>query len=292
MLKKYLFSEDEKYLKPCVFLLGGFDGIHVGHKKLIDRAKSFSLPIGIITISGIKTPSVLFDLSEREEIFEKLGISFVLEAEFSDDFKNISADDFIKKILSRFCVKAFICGKDFRFGRGADGTPEFLKERSCVPVIAEDIDSDAKGRKISTSLIKDEISSGNLSEASSFLVCPFCVTGKVIHGRHVGGSLSFPTANMYYPQGKTPLKEGVYAVSVCIDGKSYKGIANYGRCPTFNVEYKLLETYIDGFDGDLYGRVLRVYFHFKIREIKEFPSKDALKEQLQKDIETVRRIDL
>lgn len=292
MLKKYFFSDGEKCCEPCVFLLGGFDGIHIGHKKLIDRAKRFSLPIGIMTISGIKSPSVLFDVPEREEIFEKLGISFVLEADFSDEFKNISADDFIKIILSRFRIKAFVCGKDFRFGKGAEGTPGFLARRSHIPVIEEDIDTDGEGRKISTSLIKKEISAGNLSEASAFLVSPFCVTGETIHGRHMGSSLSFPTANMYYPPDKTPLREGVYAVSVYIEGKKYKGIANYGRCPTFRVEYKLLETYIDGFCGDLYGSVLRVYFHFRIRDIKQFPSKEALKAQLEKDIDTVRRVDL
>lgn len=287
-MKKYLLSDENVFHAPCVFLLGGFDGIHCGHKKLIEKAKEFYLPIGMMTINGAKSSSSLFTMEEREEIFEQLGVSFVLETEFSEEFKNTSAEAFLSLITERFNVKAFVCGKDFRFGKGASGTPAFLREKTGILVFDEDISIDGDGRKISTTTVKELLKEGKVEEANRILATPFCVTGEVIHGRRVGESMGFPTANMIYPENKTPIQDAVYAVSVSIGGKKYRGIANYGRCPTFDISYKLVETYIDGFSGDLYGKTLRVYFDAKIRDIKKFSGKEELTAQLSEDIEKVR----
>lgn len=276
--------------EECVLLLGGFDGIHKGHKKLLDRALSLSLKVGITTITGVKG-NELFNIEEREEIFKRAGIDFVIEAEFSESFKDISPEDFIACLISRFNVKAFVCGEDFRFGRDAKGDAELLKE-SGIPVYVEEICRDENGEKISSTSIKRNISEGRLDIAAKTMLFPFCVTGEVIHGRRMGTAIGFPTANMYYPTSKVKLPEGVYAVSVYIEGKRYIGIANYGRCPTFHVEYKLLESYIDGFSGNLYGERLRVYFHFRIRDVEKFPSDAELKAQLERDIERVREVNL
>ncbi len=287
MLVKYTLTDYQFSSTPCVFLLGGFDGIHIGHQKLIDKAKSFSLPVGIMTIRGGKGES-LFTQEEREEIFERAGIDFVLESDFTESFKNLSAEDFLSLVTEKFFVAAFVCGKDFRFGKGASGTPDFIREKTGLPVFDIDISCDEHGNKIGTRSLKQLLREGEVERANALLVSKFRVSGEVLHGRHIGRTYGFPTANIVYPVGKTFVKEAVYAVTVEAEGRIFRGIANYGRCPTFEVEYKLLETYLDGFSGDLYGKKITVYFDFKIRDIQKFSSAEELKEQLQKDILAIR----
>ncbi len=287
MLKKYFLSDNLIMKEECILLLGGFDGVHSGHKKLVDRAMRFSLPVGIMTIRGVKGGGSLFDLSEREEIFENLGISFALEMEFDEKFKNTTAEQFVSDILNKFNVRAFVCGKDFKFGRGAEGDVKALRAISQREVCAEDISVDSNGNKISTSTVKLLVNEGRVEGVKEILTSPFCVTGEVVHGRSLGGKMGFPTANIAYPSNKTPLKEAVYAVHVYIDGVKYRGIANYGRCPTFDVNYKLLEVYIHGYNGDLYSKTLRVYFDRKIRDIIKFSSKEELIAQLNLDLKEI-----
>lgn len=289
MLTKYTLTDYNFNRAPCVFLLGGFDGIHIGHKKLVDKAKSFGLPVGIMTIRGGKGES-LFTQEEREVIFEQVGIDFVLEADFTESFKNLSAEDFLALLTQKFNIAGFVCGLDFRFGKGALGSPDFIREKTGIPVFDLDISCDESGNKIGSTSIKQYLRDGEIEKANALLVSKFCVCGEVLHGRQVGRTYGFPTANVVYPVGKTFVKEAVYGVSVNVDGKIYRGIANYGRCPTFEVEYKLLETYLDGFNGDLYGKRITVTFDFKIRNIQKFSGVDELKAQLEKDILTIRSL--
>ncbi len=288
MLKRYFFQDNSKDETPCVFLLGGFDGIHGGHEKLLERAKRFSLPVGIMTIRGGKGEKSLFTLAEREQIFAERGVSFVFETEFSAEFRDTAAADFLRALEEKFCVRAFVCGKDFRFGKGAAGSAEFIRSHSPAEVIEEDICTDSRGNKISASRIKSLIAAGRIEEANAFLSSPFRVTGEVLRGRHVGSSLGFPTANLRYPQEKVPLKEGVYAVRVFVDGAWHGGIANYGGCPTFHVADTVLETYIDGFAGDLYGKTISVYPRRRLRDIVAFADGAGLKELLAKDLNAMR----
>lgn len=273
--------------QPCVFLLGGFDGLHVGHKKLIDRAKEYGLPLAAMTILGGKGKD-LFTLSERQALFALQGVTSVTAYVFDEKFKNTSPEDFLSSLTDDFEIAAFVCGEDFRFGKDASGTPDFIRKRTGKPV--QDLDVlTLNGEKIGMTSVKKLLSEGNVKEANRLLLQPFFVRGEVVEGRKVGRTLSFPTANIRYPEEKFPLKNGVYAVHVFLDGKRYKGIANKGACPTFDVMQEKVEAYFDGFSGNLYGREIDVFFDRYLREIRRFDSREELVEQLRKDKEMITK---
>lgn len=289
MLKTVDFSGKFDKNVGCVMLLGGFDGLHAGHKKLVQRAKAFSLPIGIMTIVGGKEEKSLFTLEEREEIFKRVGVDFAFELPFQE-IKNLSPEQFSSLLISEFNPQAFVCGDDFRFGKNASGTPETLKEVGQVRVEVEKLIT-ANGEKISSTTIKAYVSAGKVDKASELLGEEFFLLGTIVKDRGVGKTIGFPTANAEYPKDKYPIKQGVYETRVCINGKEYKGITNYGNRPTFDNDATKTETFLDGFDGELYGKTLKIRFVRFLREIKKFESVAGLQAQLKEDIRRVREHD-
>lgn len=269
-------------------LLGGFDGLHLGHRRLLARAQESGLPVGAMTIVGCKEDS-LFTFAEREEIFRSLGVDFVFELLF-EEIKAWSAEAFVVRLLSEFSPKYFVCGEDFRFGSGACGTPQTLKSMGQVRVDILPL-VELEGEKVSSKRIKAYLKEGKVEKANEQLGDAFFLLGKVEKDRQVGRTIGFPTANVAYPSGKLPIKIGVYESRVAIDGQVYRGITNYGARPTFGDERVWTETHLDGFCGDLYGRTIKVEFTRFLREIEKFESADALCAQLQKDIRRVREND-
>ncbi len=266
-------------------LLGGFDGLHVGHRRLLARAKESGLPVGVMTIAGGKEGN-LFTFTERESIFRACGADFVFELPFAE-IKHLTPTQFVA-LLQRECnPKLFVCGEDFRFGAGAIGTPESLKGGGQVRVEVLSLVK-MEGEKISSRKIKELLSQGRVEEANALLGEAFFLTGEVKKDRQIGRTINFPTANIDYPKEKFPLKEGVYQTETTVDGKRYKGITNYGARPTFSDATVTTETHLDGFSGDLYGKALTVKFVRYLRDIRKFDGVEGLKEQLQKDIGRVR----
>ena len=266
-------------------LLGGFDGLHAGHRLLLSRAKESGFPVGVMTIIGCKEESV-FTFREREEIFKNAGVDFVFELPF-EEIKDMSPETFLQKLTDEFNPKLFVCGEDFRFGAKAKGTPEMIKQGTHVRVEVLPL-LEMDGEKVSSRQIKSLLSQGEIEKANQMLSSPFFLMGEVVKDRQIGRTMDFPTANIAYPIGKFPLKKGVYETRVSWNGKTYKGITNYGSRPTFENEKITTETYLDGFDGDLYGKILTVQFIKYLRDVKKFNSVEDLKEQLQKDIRRVR----
>ena len=273
----------------CVLLLGGFDGLHAGHKTLIERAKAHRLPIGATTILGGKEELGIFTLQEREQAFFQSGIDFVLPFAF-EEIKDFSAREFIAFLTENFSPKAFVCGDDFRFGKGALGTPETLKRAGqvCVEIVKL---FEVNGKKVSSRQIKSLLKEGEVERANTLLEQPFFLLGRVVGGRQIGRTMDFPTANIAYPNDKFPIKKGVYETRVQVGENTYKAITNFGARPTFDEQEVVTETYIDGFKGDLYGKELKVEFVRFLREIEKFESAAALKTQLERDIRRVRQGD-
>ena len=147
------------------------------------------------------------------------------------------------------------------------------------------------GEKISSTAIKNYLANGETEKANALLGEEFFLLGQVYKDRQVGRTINFPTANIRYPEDKFPIKKGVYETRVCVDGKEYKGITNYGARPTFDNTDTLTETYLDGFDGDLYNKTLQVRFVRYLRGIRKFESAESLKAQLTEDIRRVREHD-
>ena len=267
-------------------LLGGFDGLHVGHRKLLARAKESGFSVGMMTMSGVKAENSLFTLSEREEIFKKAGVDFVFELPFAD-VKDLSPSEFLSLLEKEFSPNLFVCGSDFRFGKQALGTPQNIKEGTHVCVEVLDL-VEIEGIKVSSSRIKELLAEGYIPSSNLLLGHPFFLMGEVYEDRKIGRTIGFPTANIAYPQEKFPLKKGVYETRVEVDGVVYKGITNFGARPTFGNGEVLTETHLLDFTGSLYGRLLRVEFIRYLRAVQRFDDVEQLKIQLEKDSRQVR----
>ena len=281
--------------EPCILLLGYFDGVHAGHRKLIARAKELArtenCTAGIMTFCGQKNGKQIYVFSERAWLFERLGLDFIYSANYDDSFRATKALDFLARVLNDLNVKAFVCGEDFTFGKGAEGKIEDLSrfcDRRGVSLYIEPLVS-IGGAKAAATRAKMLLDEGKVAELAKMLGDRYFIRGKVsTEGRHIGRKLGFPTANIHLPPEKYPLKAGVYAISADIDGKVYRGIANYGPRPTFGDAHIVLEVFADGYSGDLYGREITVYFDFWLREIRKFDSAGELSAQLTKDLEKIR----
>ena len=175
------------------------------------------------------------------------------------------------------------CGEDFRFGKDASGTPALLKERAPCPVTVLPLAAFG-GEKIAVTRIKQLLSEGEIGKVNALLCAPYFVRGVAEHGRAVGRTYGFPTANLRLPSGKFPLKEGVYAARARLErGEEYPAIVNFGPCPTFGVEARKTEAHLVGFQGDLYGEEVTLFPVRLLRPVRKFQSKEALEKQLEAD---------
>lgn len=274
-----------------VLLLGFFDCLHKGHIKLIDKAKKTRdvkrCKIALFTFENFDFSKdgevLLFD--ERIEKAERFGIDEIIVASFDETFKNTSPKDFFNRLISSLNIAAVVCGFDYTFGKNAEGNPELLKTLCAERGVELDIvpKTQSNGRKISTTLIKNLLSQGKIKEANELLGEEYSLRGSVVHGRQVGRTIGFPTVNINVPKGKFRIKSGVYKTHAIIDGVRYDAITNYGARPTFGLEEVLTETYLKGFDGNLYGKTITIVFDDYIRDIVKFYDVEELKIQLEKD---------
>ena len=284
MLKTVWLTKERK--EEVVLLLGGFDGLHLGHRFLLSNAKRKGLPVGVMTIFGGKDGQSLFTAKERRLLFMESGADFSFELPFFE-IKNLTPSEFLSVLRENFHLNNLICGEDFRFGFNATGTPTFLKERGQVCVETYPL-REVNGEKVSSSTVKTALKLGEVEQANALLETPYFLLGEVVKDRQIGRTIGFPTANVFYPKEKFPLKIGVYETETVVDGVVYRGITNYGARPTFHDDTVLTETYLDGFSGDLYGKTLRIGFKRFLRDVKKFESVEGLKAQLQEDIGRVR----
>lgn len=284
-----------RWKEPCVLLLGYFDGVHVGHRALIAKAKKTAAEhgwtVGIMTFYDSKRGGQIFLFDERVRIFESLGLDFVYAASFNDAFRSTSWQEFLDQTLQNVSVRAFVCGEDFTFGKDAAGDVRKLCEYSDlnnIDVFVEKLIG-FDGEKAAATMAKRYLDEGEMEKLCALLGERYFICGQVsTEGRHVGRRLGFPTANLHINGEKYPLKRGVYAVRARLDGKEYRGIANYGARPTFGDERVVLEIYFDGYCGDLYGKDLKVEFDFFLREIRKFENAEELSAQLNRDLEKIR----
>ncbi|MBQ9485240.1 MAG: riboflavin biosynthesis protein RibF [Clostridia bacterium] len=291
----------DKVRKPTVVALGYFDSLHAGHRKVIAEAEalaqSLSAEFTVFTFDGnlraalsLKDEKYVYSFEERKNILKEIGVKDIFAQPVDFNYLSTGKLAFLNNLNRKFDIKGYVCGKDYRFGKFGKGTA-FDLEKYAVShgqvFLAVDTVS-AGGKKISTSRIKTLLAAGDVETANSMLVRPYSFTGAVLRDRGVGRTLGFPTANIAIDENKQPLKAGVYAGHAFIDGARYSAVVNFGDRPTFDNDNKVIEAHFIGFDGDLYGKTLTVFFDRFIRNDRKFFSEEELKKQLQKDAETVK----
>jgi len=297
-MKVYNKLKIEKKHKNCVVAIGNFDGVHLGHQRVLREAKIKSkkerLPFGLITFEPM--PVMFFNskiknhrinsLAQKKTQLENLRLDFLIIIKFNRLFSLLSADQFIKKIIyNKIKPKYVFVSKNFKFGRKRQGDINTLKKFQNMFGFKTIITSPLKNlkRTISSSLIRKKISLGRIKEANKLLGRPWCVNGKIIKGKKRGRKIGFPTCNMRMRDYIVP-KLGVYSVVVRTNHFKKKGIANIGYRPTFNGQNLLLEVNIFGINKNLYNKEINVNFIKFIRSEKKFKGLEQLKKQIKIDI--------
>ncbi len=287
-----IFEFGYKYSEKSIICLGYFDALHKGHKSLINYAKTVAekegLKLGVLLFTGNKSESDVFTFNERIIILKTLGVDFIIYAHLDSEFMSISPKRFTDVLFNNYNVKSVVCGEDYTYGYMAKGNVSTLIESAKeygVSVFKKQKICDKHSQVISTTRIKNYLKNGEISVANELLDGNYFIFEKVLKGKGVGKNLGFPTANMMLSSDKFLIKQGVYLTFVIIDNKIYSALTNVGKQPTFNGNNCVIETYINGFNKDIYDKYLTVYFVDFLREITRFSSTSKLIEQLNKDKE-------
>ena len=282
-----------------VVALGNFDGVHIGHQKLLYEAVRISLGIkGTIpmvwtfdktpraAVSGFAVPE-LGTLSERMEHFRRCGISCVAIEAF-ENVRDMSPEEFVNRVLcEELSCAAVVCGFNFRFGKNGARDVSLLRsllaERQIPLTVIEAVQID--GTVVSSTHIRQLIAAGETEEAQKFLGYAYFVDGTVRHGKHLGTDIGYPTVNLPVDPSRVLPKSGIYCTTVDIGEDVYVGITNIGSRPTVNNDEGdvTIETHIVGTDELLYGRRIRVNFYRRLRDEKKFTSVEELSHAIEQD---------
>ncbi|MCL2888761.1 MAG: riboflavin biosynthesis protein RibF [Elusimicrobia bacterium] len=286
--------------------IGGFDGVHTGHVKLISRLKKLA------RAAKMKSAVLYFQFPPKAYITggarlsiltlpgEKFALLSSQEADITRplNFKRIrflSRENFFDLLLKTYKMGGLLVGRDFAFGRGRRGHIDFLRaacRRAGVKLEVEDFFKTGDGHKVSSSLIRKLLADGEIEKADKLLGYKYSVGGTVIEGKKLGRKLGFPTANMDTGFYKV-LPRGIFATEVLVGKEKFKGVVNVGFRPTVNPIYgdvPLVEVHILDFNRDIYGQIIRINFVSKIRGEKKFKSLPALVRQIREDARAARRL--
>jgi riboflavin kinase/FMN adenylyltransferase len=286
-----------------VIAIGNFDGLHLGHQKVINeakqKAKKFKLPLGVITFEPM--PVMFFSkknkdhrinsLEQKKIQLKKLKLDFLVIIRFNKEFSSLKAEQFIKKIIhKKMKCRYLYVSRNFKFGFKRQGNlqtlKKFEKEFNYKNIITNPYKKNKK--TISSTFIRKKIRSGKIQEINKLLNRNWCVAGKVIKGEKRGRKIGFPTCNIRLNDYVIP-KLGVYAVKINLGNLNKDGIANVGYRPTFKGQSLLLETNIFGINKNLYNKVLNVSFKKFIRSEKKFKNFEYLKKQIKLDIKQAKK---
>ena len=284
---------------PSVVTLGKFDGVHRGHRKLLARvheiARRHGYEAAVFTFSvspqvqmGARKAKMLMTNQERARYLLDQNIDLLIECPFTEQIRTMEAGTFVEEILIRkMKAKAVVVGTDFHFGLNRAGTPDFLKEYEARGAFTVDIiekEKDLEMRDISSTYIREELAAGNIEKVHTLLGYPYFVTGVIVHGRHLGHTLGFPTINQVPDPEKMLPPNGVYFSRTRVGGKWYQGVSNIGVKPTVSGNAMGIETYLFDCSLDLYGQKARVELLRYRRPEMKFASIEELKNQMDADI--------
>lgn len=296
-----IYNKTTPTIKECVAVLGFFDGVHIGHRELVKKAVAegdkHSVPVCVYTffehprntLFPESPAKCIYTNDEKSSTFDELGVDCLIYSDFSE-VRYLSPSEFVETILvGKLGVKSVVCGYNFRFGKDNVGDIDTLKNLLApygvgllvIPPVCAGNDTVSSGR------IRTLIENGNVDIARLLLEKPFSLEGEVCHGRRIGHSLGFPTANIKISTDKPVPSNGVYFSKTFYDGKLYASVTNIGTRPTVRdgQTESVCETYIIDFDGEIYGKTIRVDFYKLHRPETRFDSLEALSEALKRDVE-------
>jgi riboflavin kinase / FMN adenylyltransferase len=292
-------------LKGSIVALGNFDGFHLGHQAVVNRAiqRAFHERRPVIVATFDPHPVAFFkpdlppfrltSLDQRQELFAHAGADAMLVFEFNRELASMDAEEFVRDVLAdEIGAVGVVTGDDFSFGKGRTGDPALLKAVGAqYGVIAEAVAQvELDGERISSGRIREALVAGDIGTATHMLSRDYAIEGVVRHGDGRGKDLGYPTANIEMSDYQRP-KYGIYAVRVTLDdGSEHPGVASLGVRPMFDPPQELLEAFLFGFDGDLYERKVEIALRGYIREEKKFGSLDALMAAMREDEAAARRL--
>nr|WP_277603107.1 bifunctional riboflavin kinase/FAD synthetase [Brevibacillus sp. SYP-B805] len=289
---------------PCAMAVGFFDGVHLGHRRVIQKA------IDVASANGWQSAVMTFDPHPREvlgqsgytryltplpdklEQLEKMGVDTTYVMKFDIGFSAVYPEDFVAECLLPLQARHIVVGFDYTFGYRGMGTAQTLQELSRGRYGLDIISPvNRYGEKISSTVIREYLHHGDVEQVRHLLGRPYRVKGTVVHGDKRGRTIGFPTANIALTEPYLVGKNGVYGVRFILDGQRYNGVMNIGIKPTFALEKKekSLEVHVFDFDREIYGKDVQIEFLFALREEQKFSGVDALIAQIQKDVETAKQ---
>lgn len=291
--------ENAGIARPTVLTLGVFDGLHLGHqliiRRVVERARATGAVPTVITfdphpravLHPESAPPLLQTFDQKVEAFGVLGVEQTIVTHFTKEFAGVRAGDFLRDVVrERLQAREVYLGRGFAFGRGREGNIELLKKVSGeLGFFADEVaEVRLRGRRISSSRVRELLSEGRVNLARRMLGRPYGAEGRVVRGAERGRTIGFPTANLQ-PRNRVIPCRGVYVTATLIGGAWRRSVTNVGLRPTFEEAYEpSVETFVIDWDGDLYGDVVRVRFLHRLRDERRFGSVDELKTQIGRDV--------
>ncbi|MCG9623915.1 bifunctional riboflavin kinase/FAD synthetase [Vibrio mediterranei] len=287
----------------CVLTIGNFDGVHLGHQRVLEQVKKKALLLGLPAVvmtfepqpmelfAKDKAPARLTRLRDKFELLEAMHLDRLLCVNFNRRFASMSPESFIKDLLvNKLGVKFLVIGDDFRFGKGREGNFDMLKKagEEFGFEVVNTASFCVEDTRVSSTAIRQALASDHLDDSAEMLGRHYTLSGRVAHGQKLARDFGFPTANISLKRYVSPVR-GVYAVQVYgVDSQPLPGIANVGKKPTVAGITPDLEVHIFDFEGNLYGKQIEVALLHKIRDEKKFESLELLKQQIELDADVAR----
>ena len=291
--------------QPTVLTIGTFDGVHLGHQKIIERVVTTARQEGLLAtiftffphprmvVQHDKSLKLIHTLEEKKQLLQQLGVDLLVVQPFNEAFAQLTAEEFVSTILVQHLnVKKVIIGYDHRFGRNRTANINDMRlfgEKygfAVEEISVQEVDEVS----VSSTKIREALNKGDVTTAEHYLGTPYSLTGTVVHGLKLGRTLGYPTANIQVTEDyKLIPKDGVYAVYSYIGERKVYGMMSIGKNPTIEGKGASIEVYFFDFNGDLYDRELTIYFVKYLREERKFSSVALLKKQLQDDETTARK---
>lgn len=291
--------------QPTVLTIGTFDGVHLGHQKIVERVVTTARQEGLLAtvftffphprmvVQHDKGLKLIHTLEEKKQLLQQLGVDLLVVQPFNEAFAQLTAEEFVSTILvEHLNVKKVIIGYDHRFGRNRTANIDDMRlfGKKYGFAVEEISVQEVDEVSVSSTKIREALNKGDVTTAEHYLGTPYSLTGRVVHGLKLGRTLGYPTANIQVTEEyKLIPKDGVYAVYSYIDGRKVYGMMSIGKNPTIEGKGSSIEVYFFDFNGDLYDQKLTIEFVQYLREEQKFATIDLLKKQLQDDETAARK---